>query len=809
MGLFSSSYKYYAYAGTSFLLPAEEREHTVKSLMLQAGISGQSSMAEAIKMGLQTDMYRRAMKMAKYAAKPDGYPYGFPTVNVVQQYLPWADLEPLVEAELGFGVDVNSYYMDPPSTREWFWIEQGIQDNYNSWFSGDPSPLTKWYHLASEVPIPVENPDTGDYYLATPAYDVSIAGQNVTTTWHYVDKDGAPQTYVAPAYNMGLPPDGSTWLMVRYRVTGEPQNFDYWFYELGSGLNPAIEAAVQEVAYEAEYLPIAILMHDTVWFDEQVPQNVVLEEGLDRLLKYLALDPYDIKEDFIDSIENPDPDTPADQIPAIEDIWDFFVGFSMPLRTTDRAAREYLWRYYRYLKNQTWTSFAEYNSWVAAPLGEQPQSNLSVEEGEEYTGYIARYAWSYIEEKTESGEFTPPGWDRPLKNRECWSEEYQLGDPDYNYGLDLIHGAGNYNVASSQPEGQEHTYTIIVRQNQLSEGGGLPTWTAVLMMGPSMEYQINTSSTPVGVGAGGYVDYRYRFVDVEIFPEDPEQDSEFRWPVNIGILKDMSAMRREPALQEALSATVFLVDKVKVKWYQKSFFKWLIIIIVIVVVILTYQYQLLGTVSTMASTALAAGATATAIALAALYVTMVFALGFLISFAGSLIGGTWGQIFIILATIYLAGGTSFLSNIGTSWGSMTANFGWGTASAFLQSIGPVIQIGRIVVENRALAALESDMRDFTKTAREKQEELQDAWDEFGGKPGWLDPMDLVSAFQASWYVEKPENYYQRTLNANPGVLGYDMVNRFADLALHLPVDGNPAEFIVNVFQDMEKQRGAV
>jgi hypothetical protein len=313
----------------------------------------------------------------------------------------------------------------------------------------------------------------------------------------------------------------------------------------------------------------------------------------------------------------------------------------------------------------------------------------------------------------------------------------------------------------------------------------------------------------VGVGSGGYVDYRYRFVDVEIFPEDPEEDSEFRWPINIGVLKSMSAMRREPALQEALAATVFLVDRVKVKWYQKGFFKWLIIIIVIIVVILTYQYQLLGTVSSLASTAFAAGATATAIAYAALYVAMVFALGFLISFAGSLIGGTWGQIFVLLATLYLAGGVNIFGNIGQTWGSMVTNFGWGNATAFLQSIGPIISIGRVIIENRALAKLESDMRDFTQTARDKYDELQNAWDEFGGKPTWLDPMDLIGSFRAQWYVEQPDNYLQRTLNANPGILGYDMINRFADMALLLPVDGNPTEFVSNIFTQMEKQRGAV
>lgn len=789
------------------MLPADQREHTVKSLMLQAGITGQSSMADAIKMGLQTDLYRRAYKMAKYAGKPDGYPYGFPSTLETIYYFYGADLEPILEAELGYGVDISSYNLDNPNGFVWYWIEKGILDNYPPWFTVDP-PAGPWYFYPDTIEIPVVNPDTLDYYLANnKTYDAVISGDTCTVTFHYTDNLGAPQTWTAPSFSLGLPSSGDLWIMARYRVTGEPDNFDYFFYEVGSGLIPEIDDAIQQLEFESEYLPIAILMHDKVWFDEQ--DNLILEEGLDKLLKYIALDPYDIKEDFLDSIENPDPETPPDQVPAIEDIWDFFVHFSMPLRTVDRAAREYLWRFYKHLTLQTWTTFDQYNSWVVSRSGPQPQSTFSVEEGELYTGYIARYAWSYIKETTHSGVFHPPVWTRPLKTGECWSAEHMLGSYNYNVGLDLVHGEGMYNVASGTAEGEEHTYTVVVRQNKLSEGLGLPTYTAILMMGPSMEYQINTSEVPVGVGSGGYVDYRYRFVDVKLFPEDPDEDSEFRWPINVGVLKSMSAMKREPALQEALAATVFLVDRVKVKWYQKGFFKWLIIIIVIIVVIVTYQYQLLGTVATMASTAFAAGAVGTAIAFAALYVAMVFALGFLISFAGSLIGGTWGQLFVLLATIYLAGGTSFLSNIGTTWGNMVSSFGWGNAAAFLQSIGPVISIGRVIIENRALAGLESDMRDFTKTAREKFEELRNAWDELGDKPGWLDPLDLVGAFQAQWYIESPDQFLKRTLNANPGILGYDMVNNFADMALLLPVNGNPAEFIGNVFEQMEKQRGTV
>ena len=306
---------------------------------------------------------------------------------------------------------------------------------------------------------------------------------------------------MAQGFDLGGYDNGETWIQVRYRNQGGGDEYLYWDYQIGSGDNPALEAEIEKTVFESQYLPIAIMMHDTVWFDDQ--NDPALEEGLDRLLKDLAMDPWDIKEDFLDQIQNPDPETPPDQIPAEEDIWDFFVQFAMPLRTQDRAGRNYLFRWYQFLVNKTWTTFDEYNTWVVTQFGDQPQTNFSVEEGEEYTGYIARYAWSYITEVTLPGEFTPPGWATPLKVRDYWSDEFQLGDADYNYGLDLVHGVGNYNVASSQPEGQEHTYTMVVRQNRLSDDpGGLPTHTIILMMGPSMEYQINTSQDPVGVGSG-------------------------------------------------------------------------------------------------------------------------------------------------------------------------------------------------------------------------------------------------------------------------------------------------------------------
>jgi hypothetical protein len=98
------------------------------------------------------------------------------------------------------------------------------------------------------------------------------------------------------------------------------------------------------------------------------------------------------------------------------------------------------------------------------------------------------------------------------------------------------------------------------------------------------------------------------------------------------------------------------------------------------------------------------------------------------------------------------------------------------------------------------------MRDFLKTERERQQELQDAWDALGDPPPWLDPMDLIRV-QSVTILESPSNFVERSLITNPGLLGYDLIYDFASLALMLP-DGE-GDMIQNMFETFAEQRGEV
>lgn len=798
MGLFSSSTKYIAHAGSSVLLEEATREDTVKSLMLQATIGGQTSLAEAVKLGLQSNMYARSRSMTRYANRPDGYTYGFPETDQDVLFVPSDDVQSAIEADIGESIENMTFNIGGQSHDDK--MAQRLQEVWNDpayfpWPSGPPLAST-YNPAADEVEIPIDNPlhdPTGTppvnqpyiYASNPPSYIMNLIG-GIPTGSYTVTFTYPGGTWTVPQSITPAPGTGGDILTATFNRVSTPGVTEYWSYEIGTG--GPLDAVVSSTNLNLNYLPIIILMQDTVWFDEKSDPD--LEKTTKRILKRIALDPYDVKESYIESVEEAieNGDRPGEK--KLDD-WDFFIQFATPIHSRIRGSREIMYEYFKAIEPAMPTR-AQYEAYLSSG-GQQPYSEIHITEGGEQ-GFNAYYRYSYIASREVAGEYTPPGWTAPLRHNRAYSKIYKIDDADYAEGIEEMHGAGAA-VASSQGKNEEHSYIIITRQQTIA---GVPTYKQILVMGPSMKYVVNTRTDG---------DYRERDVEVELFPEDPEEESEFKIPVHISSLRAIPAMHREEALQDALCATVYLVEKQKVKWYQKSFFKWLIIIIVIVVVILAQQYQLLGTVANMASTAFAAGATATAVAYAALYVAMTFALGFMISFAGSLIGGDLGQLFVLAATIYMAGGNQIFSNIAKNWSAMVGNFGWNNATAFLSSIKPLVDVGQTIVNRVALADLESEMRDFEKTMREKYDELRDAWDQLGDQPSWLNPMDLVAVFNNNGWGEMPDSYFARTLNANPNSLGYDLLNHFYSHALMLPKDGSPDTINV-MFEEMARQRGA-
>jgi len=634
------------------------------------------------------------------------------------------------------------------------------------------------------------------YYLARDHPDYVRVGTSYSykVTFTYLNSVGAPSTWSPPNFDLTAYSTG-TWVMVEYHLVSNPEDRLYWAYLVDSGVYPELEEAIDSISLNLFYLPVALLMQDKVWFDD--PPGTPLDITTQRLLKDLTLDAHEIKEQYLEQIAEDDAANEEDKSNAEQ--WDFFIHFGVPIHSHIRGSREYIWHFLRFLETAgQWTTFEQYQSWLTAG-GEQPSSWLHIKEGE-MVGYYALYGWSYVKSVTHPGFFTPPGETLPLMHKRMYSKVYDFGEDDYAEGIYQVHGEGTP-IATGESDTEFHDYAVFTRQNDPDPIAG-DTYTQVLVMAPTHYYVVNTSEEG---------DFRLRYVDCPLFNPDEEDIDwvcEFRYPVHIGSLRETSVMHREEMLQDALTATTYLVEQVKVKWYQKSFFKWLIIIIVVVVVVLAYQYHLLPNIAALALTATGV----TALGYWVLYYVVAFALGFLISFAGGLIGGTWGKIFVLVASMYLAGGPQAFSNPMSAWSSATTKFtsapGWGTAFSFIEATAPFIKLGSEIYLDRATAKMDAEMRDFMLSAKEKHEQLQEAWDQLGVHPPWLDPMDLIKRYSENYWMENPDEFFTRTLNANPGILGYDLLNNFADIATRLPQQGE-GNILEKMFEDLARQRGEI
>ena len=247
-------------------------------------------------------------------------------------------------------------------------------------------------------------------------------------------------------------------------------------------------------------------------------------------------------------------------------------------------------------------------------------------------------------------------------------------------------------------------------------------------------------------------------------------------PLHVGLLYELNASDREWVVQKSFRGTLFLVQKIKVKWYQKTFFKFLLVVIVVVLVVLAQQYQLIN----MLAGGLGIAAGTFAYTLLSTFVKMV--IGFMISMASSFLGDV-GWIFSLVVSIYLAGGFSqWMSGM---WSNLTAT-GFGSAMQLLSTVTSVVQAGFNLYSQSVTAKLQEELSDFTKSSAEKEEILEDAYYTLAGAPSYIEPLDIVRTRTMLSYNDGPEEFYRRTLDHDPGVNCTVIVEKFVEACLQLP-----------------------
>ena len=711
------------------------------------------------------------------------------------------------------------------------------------------NPATGTNYVTANTPIytlqPVFNEEQyQEYLLLNPDEYAQLpyGAESITfkLAFDYTDNLGAPQVWEMPGLIDTTQYTYGHWILGRYKkesvlypeLLPHALHIDYWAYKITSNLDLILEALLFGETIENEFLPVIILMQDKIWYDyiytgeggipyypvyPPVPGELPvgksdLHRTTDRMLRKLAIKGSDIKAAFLEQeADESSADNQAEK-------FDLYLHFAASLHSGVSETAEYLFDFFtRVLVGSKYT-FEDYQEYLSHGGGwysndgsglerreyrdPQPLTTIHVVEGTA-TGYDVRYGWSYIFEKTFEGEWfdnrqgvaglSQDPESRQLKPGKCSIQMFQRLEDNtylYQFGLEEMHGyVPLMGYIGGSGDSGYHDYVIFTRQYADYVDGEITNlyYKRVLVMGLSMEYTINTKTDSL--------DYKMRKVDIGMFDKDSEGTplEAFRIALNIATLKGMPFLHREAVVADSLCYTVFLTVKTKVKWYEKTFFKVFIVIAAVVLIVLMVIYGL-GDMAIYVADFIVGGA-AGGLTIFVTYFVLSFAIGTIIGMAGQVIGGIWGQVFIIIGAIAMARGGA----------PHTLPGSFGNAVNYINTASPYLLGGQQIYAYYVSEQLQKEWETFMLTARERQRQLDDAWADLD-TPDWLDPMMLIRT--NDFKAESPAEYLARTKDTNPGVTANNTVHNFVRIALTLPSDPMEKDAVQEMFIGFQKQIGA-
>ena len=253
-------------------------------------------------------------------------------------------------------------------------------------------------------------------------------------------------------------------------------------------------------------------------------------------------------------------------------------------------------------------------------------------------------------------------------------------------------------------------------------------------------------------------------------------DSKCLIPIDHEISQKMALYDREELYLRSLSMVFNSHVVQKKKWWQRGWFKIVLVILAIVYVWYTWDAS---TAWALATTEAGVGATTYAITVVFIQKILIqIAIGVAISYATQLIaravGGKIGMLLAIAALVY----TAYLGYTGTLGIA-------GATPLQMLAVGNGLTRGVQLETQREMANFVEELAEFNLMAEEKFEELAE-------KQALLDPdggLDLHQSIGFSiLYVanEAPEEYYSRLTDPGTALQGTELIRNYAADSLRLP-----------------------
>jgi len=759
MGLFSSKKKHFVDTQVTRVIEDDLVPDALEGALINSLFT---------KTSLQTEIYNHALKgghrqfsrMYRYAERGEYY-YGLPDARVL------SSSDGLIAARAKLGAvtgrtilsieymhfrPLNNYHKGWETLYEDFGYdpETNIVEGIPGW-TGNPLYLDKLEAIygtapglepqisglgswdvssqTGETPLRVPVPENSKNQVVGEDYRIEVNAEEAIEI-HLVYRDdveeaeegqiqelGEPLNYI---YSVALGDDpNNEYYQAKYTYLG-PNNeilIGYWTYDPLTETIPELTDIYNQAPTESgTYFPFVVFRSQGVNRGTEADVNTEQYKTSEELLHYLNMDYREIADALAD----------AD---GIEDVDQAVMMMGVPITSTDEVDVEYLFRY-----------FDNVRAFLPDPAGYK-----LIEDYGKFLRVDAHYETSLAQGENYALDIRDADFRMTLSFDRITREIVPgtIGAVG-TYENTLIDIGTNNPIITEIPEGAA-TRTGRRFDRQITE----TLLERIVVIDPQVRFHIAP-----GLGAEGGAD-----------------DERLLIPVDYEVSRKMSLMNRETLYYRSLHFVFNSHVVQKIKWYERGFFKALLIVVAVVITILSYGVD--GGQTLYA--AIVAGTATTAMLISAILNFVVTTLVFELVFTAivEVIGLEAAQWLAIAAA--LVGGFKWIQH-----GKMTVN----AANYMKASTGLVKGAGNVLKD--AFTDLLDEYAEFELLKEARQDELDEA-NSLLGNGTYLDPYLLIAEEPLLIIGEPPSSYFERTIHrGNIGVETLNLVQNFVSTSLRLP-----------------------
>jgi len=604
-----------------------------------------------------------------------------------------------------------------------WWVERWILDNYPEYMN------LEW---TSEMPLG----DRGGIYLHVPGKDrITVPRQGFSASKVY--------------------------LYLTYLESTGDERLRMYIYEHESGIAD-LDALMATTTNTRDYYPVMPIRLDNK-FVGQNHKPLFYEYSKKALKKVGGIEIEELIEKLADN----------DQLSDLDYV---FVVPGVSLNTKTAAGMEYIYRFLSQFPTNT-VEQGQYQDWQAsmvramiegeaydlwldsgrvgaAPIfsGMPSAPNNTLRLAAQNMDYSVELTWRTIKERVGNGQGRPGA-----KVGDLWWDEGEA----FNWGMSIK----GFNINRETISGKDTNVSLYWQD-------GVDSWRALDITGLVHKNLV----------------YKDKFVEINASEALADDElSGFIVPLKQNVVQAMSMKQVTELSSSCLQVLINVYEVKKIKWYQRGFFKFVLVVAIVATIAFTGGFRaagvgVLGTNLAVGTAlglsgiaAIVAGVVANAVA--AMIITAIITKG-----ATAILGEEIGQIVGMVASFIAI---SAVSSFATT-GSFALNF------SQLSRVENILKMTS-AVGSAAARAVQAETAEIIRETQELVEKYETEMDRIskafaeniGYGNGIIDPMQFLATNQAIY--EKPEEFLQRTLMTGSDIanLSMRMVSNFADISLDL------------------------